>query len=58
MKKFSLKTKSGEKIATIEAYDMFNAQVIFSKIKVLPLNELLDIFIVEQEVNDQLPKEF
>lgn len=48
MKKYVLKTKNGEKIATTEAYDVFNAQVMFSKIKILPLNELLAIFIVEQ----------
>ena len=47
MKKYALKTKFGETIATTEAYDVFNAQVTFSKIKVLPLNELLAIFIVD-----------
>jgi hypothetical protein len=51
MKKYALKTKFGEKIATTDAYDIFNAQVIFSKIKVLPLNQLLEIFIVEPIVS-------
>jgi len=51
MKKYALKTKFGEKIATTEAYDIFSAQENFSKIKVLPLNELLQIFIVEPMVN-------
>lgn len=49
MKKYFLKTKTGETLAITEAYDMFNAQVMFSKIKVLPLNQLLDIFIVEED---------
>lgn len=47
MKKYALKTKTGEKIATVKAYDIFNAQTIFSKTKVLPLNKLLEIFTVE-----------
>ena len=47
MKKYTLKNQSGEKIAYTEAYDMFEAQLNFSIIKVLGLNELLRIFIVE-----------
>jgi hypothetical protein len=49
MKKYFLKTKNGETLAATEAYDMFNAQIIFSKIKVLPLNQLLEIFIVVED---------
>lgn len=47
MKKYALKTKIGEQIATTEAFDLFEAQEMFSKIKVLPISKLLDIFIVE-----------
>lgn len=47
MKKFTLKTKLGEKIAYTEAHDIIEAQENFSKIKVLGLNVLLMLFIVE-----------
>jgi hypothetical protein len=47
MKKYTLKTKLGEKIAYTEAHSLFEAQENFSKIKVLGLNHLLLIFIVE-----------
>lgn len=48
MKKYALKTKIGEVIATTEAYDEFSAKVMFAKRKVLPLTEFLQIFIVEE----------
>lgn len=48
MNKYALKTNNGDRIAITEAYDILNAQVTFSKIKVLPLKELLSIFIVEK----------
>jgi hypothetical protein len=47
MKKYTLKTKMGEKIAYTNAEDLFEAQEKFSRIKVLPITELLLIFIVE-----------
>ena len=37
----------GEKIAYTEANDLYEAQEKFSKIKVLSLTYLLEIFIVE-----------
>ena len=48
MKTFVLKTKCGEKIAKTLAVDLFEAQKTFSKIKVLGISQLLQIFIVEQ----------
>lgn len=50
MKKYALKTKLGEKIALTEAYDLFEAQENFSKIKVLGISTLLDIFIIEPAI--------
>lgn len=51
MKKFSLKTKLGERVHTVTAGDIFEAQEKFAAIKKLGLSDLLLIFIVEQEVN-------
>lgn len=50
MKKFNLKTKLGEKIFSINAYDINEAEETFSNIKNLPISVLLEIFIVEEEI--------
>jgi len=48
MKIFVLKTQLGETIAKINANDLDEAQVLFSKIKVLSLSQLLKLFNVEE----------
>lgn len=48
MKTFALRTQLGESIAKITANDLFEAQILFSKIKVLSLTQLLTIFNVEE----------
>ena len=48
MKRYALKTKTGERIAVIDADDLLEAQYKFSIIKVLGIIQLLSIFIVEQ----------
>ena len=48
MKIFVLKNNTGEVIATRNAGDMFEAQVLFSKIKKLAINKLLHIFTIEE----------
>ncbi len=48
MKKFSLKTKSGEVINTIKAENLESAIDLFSKIKQLSVSDLLKIYLVEK----------
>jgi len=50
MKRYALKTKLGEKIALTDAHDLSEAHENFSIIKVLGINSLLEIFIVEPVV--------
>ena len=48
MNKFELKTKMGETVIYTYANTLFDAQEKLVRIKVLPIKELLDIFIIEQ----------
>ena len=48
MKRYFLKTKFGERIAVTEAYDLFEAQINFSQIKVLKIKDLLSLFLIEE----------
>ena len=50
MKKFELKTKDGEIIATIKAFDINEANELFSLRKQITIDELLSIFKVEELV--------
>ena len=50
MKKFELKTKDGESIATIKAFDINEANELFSLRKQITIDELLSIFKVEELV--------
>lgn len=50
MKKFSLKTKFGERVHSVTAGSLYEAQEKFAAIKKLGLSDLLLIFIVEQEM--------
>lgn len=49
MKKFNLKTKSGETVHSVKAEDVIEARKIFSIIKKIEINDLLMIFIVEED---------
>jgi len=49
MKRFSLKTKLGERVNTLFASDMFEAQTMFAVRKKLGIMDLLQIFIVEED---------
>jgi hypothetical protein len=49
MKKFSLKTKLGERLYSVDAHDIIEAREKFAVIKKLGISDLLLIFIVEQE---------
>ena len=49
MKKFSMKTKRGERIFSIEANDLEEAHKKFQFFKKLPMNLILEIFIVEED---------
>ena len=49
MKKFNLKTKLGEKIFSINAHDIEEAEQTFSNFKNPPISVLLEIFIVEED---------
>ena len=46
MKTFALKNRTGESIAKVTAENIFEAQSLFSKIKRLTINQLLQIFNV------------
>lgn len=48
MNKFELKTKMGETVIYTYANTLFDAQEKLARIKVLPIKELLEIFIIEQ----------
>jgi hypothetical protein len=48
MKKFSMKTKLGERIFSVEAHDLEEAYEKFQFFKKLPINLILEIFIVEE----------
>jgi len=48
MKRYALKTKTGEKLDSTIATDSLDAAVYFSLRKKLELNDLLDIFIIEE----------
>lgn len=50
MKRYTLKTKTGESISYTFANSIEEAQIFFSKIKKIELNTLLEIFIVEEVV--------
>jgi hypothetical protein len=47
MKHYALKTKTGEVIKTINAVDKKQAVELFTEIKKLPKEDLLDIYLVE-----------
>jgi hypothetical protein len=49
MKKFSMKTKLGERIFSIEANNLEEAYKKFQFFKKLPINLILEIFIVEED---------
>ena len=49
MKKFSLKTKLGERIVSVEANDLEEAYDKLEVVKKLPIKSILDIFIIEQD---------
>lgn len=49
MNRYALTTKSGEKIAHTRANCLADAQELFSKIKLLAIQQLLEIFIVSKE---------
>ncbi len=51
MKRYALKTKTGEVIKTINAVDKEHAVELFTEIKKLPKEDLLDIFLVEIFLN-------
>jgi hypothetical protein len=51
MKRYALKTKTGEVINTIKAVDKEQAVELFSEIKKLPKEDLLDIFLVDIFLN-------
>lgn len=55
MNSYGLKTKQGEVIKTIVAKDLPEAEEVFSKMKNLSLNQLLEIFIIEET---RQPKKF
>jgi hypothetical protein len=48
MNKYELRTKSGEKIHHTYANTLFDAREKLSKIKSLPINQLLEIFTIEE----------
>jgi len=50
MTKFYLKTKSGETINFTFAFSLGEAESKFSRIKLLEIKDLLEIFVIEQEV--------
>lgn len=50
MKLFCLKTKTGDKITTIAADDLSDAQDRYAKMKNLSINDLLAIFIIEEVI--------
>ncbi len=50
MKKYLLKTKTGETINITKAYSIDEAEETFSVIKVLNIDELLEIFKVVEQV--------
>jgi hypothetical protein len=47
MKRYALKTKTGEVINTISAVDKEQAIELFSEIKKIPKEDLLDIYLVD-----------
>jgi hypothetical protein len=48
MNKFELRTKSGEKIVHTYANTLFDATEKLSRIKLLPIEQLLEIFIIAE----------
>jgi len=51
MDRYVLTTKTGEKIAQTKANCLTEAEEFFSKIKLLTINQLLEIFIVARVQN-------
>jgi hypothetical protein len=47
MKRYALKTKKGEVINTVIASDLEEAVELFAEIKKLPIQELLNIYLVD-----------
>lgn len=47
MKRYALKTKTGEIINTISANDLEQAIELFAEIKKLPKEDLLNIYLVD-----------
>lgn len=47
MKRYALKTKTGEVIKTIDAVDKDNAVELFSEMKKIPKEDLINIYLVE-----------
>jgi hypothetical protein len=47
MKRYALKTKTGETINTVNAIDLDSAAELFSEIKKISKKDLLDIYLVE-----------
>jgi hypothetical protein len=47
MKRYALKTKTGETINTIKAVDAEHATELFAEIKKLSKEDLLDIYLVD-----------
>ena len=50
MKKYSLKTKLGERIVSVEANDIEEAYDKLEVVKNLPINSILNIFNVEEDI--------
>jgi hypothetical protein len=48
MEKFVLKTKNGEIINTVQAFDFVNAAKLFAEGKNISITDLLKIYIVEE----------
>jgi hypothetical protein len=57
MEKYTLKTKLGDKVFTLEAFNIENAEEKFSARKNLSITALLEIFIVEADIKTKQTKE-